>query len=283
MDTTAATLTSAPEVLAAFVEARFTLVGFTPQEEEALAPVFQQMGGLSRFFPANVDPLAPAIASSAAVILNLTPDLVQTGWIDAQQLHDLKPPLVAVGSHDVLVTMGVVQSMAGEVLTRPFTNEELVFRAWRCIARASRRTLSSGAVLRKTRILIADDDRAMVGLATGILSSQAFECHEARDGWQALDLARMLLPDLLILDVNMPLMKGFDVLKTLRDDPSTSTLKVLMFTAAGRHEEVVRGISLGANGYLCKPFRPFDFIRRVREVLAHAPGVPGEANTEPVR
>jgi DNA-binding response OmpR family regulator len=72
-----------------------------------------------------------------------------------------------------------------------------------------------------------------------------------------------LVPDLLILDVNMPFINGFDVLSALRDDPSTSAMNILMLTAADSPEDMTRGTKLGATAYLCKPFRPFQFVLRI--------------------
>jgi CheY-like chemotaxis protein len=267
------------ETLAVFADSRFAFVGFTPEEAEAVAAVLGEAGGLSRTFPIDLDPLAAEIERSTAVILNVTLDVAQTPWIEAQSLLALKPPLVAVGSLDVLMNLVAIQSRAYEVLVRPFSNGEFVFRIWRCLTRAAITTDSRGNASHKRRILVADDDPSISALTTGLLRGRGFECHEARNGRQALELARTLLPELLILDVNMPLMNGLDVLRALREDPSTAALKVLLFTGSDSPNQVKSGLDLGASGYLRKPFRPFDFLRRVKEILPDLPVPPGKSNT----
>jgi DNA-binding response OmpR family regulator len=116
-------------------------------------------------------------------------------------------------------------------------------------------------------VLVADDDPSVLALAVGILRGRGLECHPAKDGKQALELARTVLPELLILDIHMPFLNGLDVVAALREDPSTSSMKILMFTGDDDPAVVKLSTRLGANSYLCKPFRPLDFLRRVRGLL----------------
>ena len=267
------------EALVVFAESRFGFVGFEREEAREVAAILAEAGGLSRSFATDVEPVAPEIELCTAIIPNLVPGVAQSRWIEPQSLRALKPPLVVVGSLDVLTNLAVIQSRASEVVIRPFSSDELAFRIWRCLTRAAAATGVRGDLSSKRRILVADDDQSIATLAMGLLRGRGFECHGARDGRTALELARTLLPELLILDVNMPLMNGLDVLKALREDPSTAALKVLLFTGSDSPEQVMSGMQLGASGYIRKPFRPFDFLRRVREIVPEPQAPSGKANT----
>ena len=107
----------------------------------------------------------------------------------------------------------------------------------------------------------------MTALVGRILENRGFECTRAENGWKALELTRCLLPDLLVLDVNMPFVNGFNILSALRNDPGTSSMKILMLTGADSPEDVIQGLGRGASAYLCKPFQPFEFVRHIKELF----------------
>ena len=97
------------------------------------------------------------------------------------------------------------------------------------------------------------------------------EGHEvtiARDGQQALDAIRASRPDLVLLDVMMPIKTGFEVLQELRADEAIAATKVLMLTAKGRETDTAKGIALGADAYMTKPFSTKELAERVRQLLS---------------
>ncbi|MDP6585611.1 MAG: response regulator transcription factor [Anaerolineales bacterium] len=96
------------------------------------------------------------------------------------------------------------------------------------------------------------------------LDLEGFSVHEAYDGKDALDQIRKVLPDLVILDVMMPKMDGFETLAVLREN---SNVPVIMLTARGEEDDRVRGLELGADDYITKPFSPRELVGRVRAVL----------------
>ena len=204
---------------------------------------------------------ASELDTYSAVLLNLS-QRPGSSWLSEQELMSLKAPLLAVGTSEELTPLQAIHAHGGELLSRPVTSDELLVRIRRFVARK--------APPRKQRIVIADDDSSILALTAGILRGRGFECHEATDGRQALELARTLLPDLLILDLNMPFVSGFEILAALRNEPGTAAMTILLFTAAGGQEEVTRGTELGASSYLCKPFRPFDFLQRIKLLLPPA-------------
>lgn len=117
---------------------------------------------------------------------------------------------------------------------------------------------------RKYRILVVDDERRMVGFIRLNLEQDSFEVIEAFNGTDALNRLRDSLPDLILLDVMMPDIDGFQVLRTIRE---ISQVPVIMLTAKGEEDDKVRGLELGADDYITKPFSPRELVSRVRAVL----------------
>jgi len=117
------------------------------------------------------------------------------------------------------------------------------------------------------KVLIADDEPNIVISLEFLLRREGFEVLVAVDGEEALAKARAERPDLVLLDVMMPKMNGFDVCQALRSDPELASMRVLMLTAKGRETEVSKGLGLGADGYMTKPFSTKDLVAQVRLLL----------------
>ena len=120
------------------------------------------------------------------------------------------------------------------------------------------------------RILIADDEPNIVTSLEFLMRRCDYEVEVARDGEEALRLAATFRPDLVLLDVMMPLANGFEVCRRLRQNPALSGVKIVMLTAKGRDSERHRGFELGANAYVTKPFSTKDLVSTVRGLLPAA-------------
>jgi DNA-binding response OmpR family regulator len=118
--------------------------------------------------------------------------------------------------------------------------------------------------LQDRRILVVDDEVRMVRFIRLNLEHDGFQVIEAYNGMQALERMRTSLPDLVLLDVMMPDIDGFEVLRTIRE---ISQVPVIMLTAKGEEDDRVRGLELGADDYITKPFSPREMVSRVRAVL----------------
>ena len=114
------------------------------------------------------------------------------------------------------------------------------------------------------RILVVDDEQRMIRFIRMNLDLEGFSVHEAYDGKDALNQVRKVMPDLEILDVMMPKMDGFETLGLLRE---TSNVPVIMLTARGDEDDRVRGLELGADDYVTKPFRLGVLLARIRAQL----------------
>jgi two-component system, OmpR family, alkaline phosphatase synthesis response regulator PhoP len=118
------------------------------------------------------------------------------------------------------------------------------------------------------RILIVDDEPNIVISLEFLMKKEGFEVAVAGDGDEALATVASFNPDLLLLDVMMPKKSGFEVCEALRADPARAALKIVMLTAKGRDTEVAKGLALGADAYITKPFSTKDLVLKVKEMLA---------------
>ena len=118
------------------------------------------------------------------------------------------------------------------------------------------------------RILIADDEPNIVISLEFLLRREGYEVVVATNGVAALDSVREQRPDLAILDVMMPQRNGFEVCQDLRGDPEMQGLRIFMLIAKGRDTEVAKGLALGADHYMTKPFSTRELVARVKALLA---------------
>jgi len=117
------------------------------------------------------------------------------------------------------------------------------------------------------KVLIADDEPNIVTSLEFLMRKCDYEVRIARDGEEALRLAQDFQPDVLLLDVMMPLCDGFEVCRRIRGNPATRGVRIVMLTAHGRDAEIDRGLALGADAYITKPFSNKDLVAKVRELL----------------
>ena len=117
------------------------------------------------------------------------------------------------------------------------------------------------------KILIADDEPNILISLEYLMKREGFEVHLARDGQEALDMLRSVRPRLVMLDVMMPRMSGFEVCQALRADEALKSTLVLMLTAKGRDTDVAKGLGVGADAYVTKPFSTKELVQKVRQML----------------
>jgi DNA-binding response OmpR family regulator len=119
----------------------------------------------------------------------------------------------------------------------------------------------------KRRVLIVDDEPNIVLSLEFLLRQQGYEVRVARDGEEALAAAEDWRPDLMVLDVMLPGLDGFEVCRRLRERPENAGLKILLLTARGREVERIRGLEEGADAYVRKPFSTRQLMITVAELL----------------
>ena len=120
-------------------------------------------------------------------------------------------------------------------------------------------------------VLIADDEPNIVISLEFLLEQDGYRVLLARDGNEALEAIEREIPDLVLLDVMLPRLSGYDVCQRIRQDPALAQVKVIMLTARGREVEVTKGLALGADAYVTKPFSTRDLLEQIRRQLGDAP------------
>jgi DNA-binding response OmpR family regulator len=129
------------------------------------------------------------------------------------------------------------------------------------------------------KIMVADDDRDMVDLLSYFLKGHGYDVVRAFDGEQAIKRWRETLPDLVILDLQMPKLDGFEVCRQMRSETNSM---VLILTARDHEDDEIRGLEMGADDYLRKPFSPRQLMARIKAIMRRASNTRGTSNTSTV-
>jgi DNA-binding response OmpR family regulator len=117
------------------------------------------------------------------------------------------------------------------------------------------------------KILIADDEPNIVAALEFLLQQSGYEVHIAQNGDEALELVKACVPDLVLLDVMMPKKSGYEVCTRIRERADWRHIKVVMLSAKGRDAEVNKGLSMGADLYVTKPFSTRELMTKIKELL----------------
>ena len=120
------------------------------------------------------------------------------------------------------------------------------------------------------RILIAEDEESIVASLDFLMRRAGYATCIARDGPAALLRVADFAPDLVLLDIMLPGLSGFDICARIRENPALAATRVLMLTARGSNADEARGMAAGADGYVTKPFATQELVARVRELLGAA-------------
>ncbi len=118
------------------------------------------------------------------------------------------------------------------------------------------------------RVLIADDEPNIVISLEFLLQQAGYQVQVAHDGQEAWEAIQRQPPDLVLLDVMMPRLSGFDLCQKIRENPAWQPMRIVMLTAKGREVEVSKGLALGADAYISKPFSTQELLAQVSDLLA---------------
>jgi DNA-binding response OmpR family regulator len=122
------------------------------------------------------------------------------------------------------------------------------------------------------RILIVDDEPNIVLALELLMKKEGYEVHTVNDGESAFQAAQQLHPDLILLDIMMPKMDGYEVCQMIRSDALLKDISIIMLTAKGREVEKEKGLALGADHYITKPFSTREVVMKVKEFLSAKSG-----------
>lgn len=119
------------------------------------------------------------------------------------------------------------------------------------------------------KILVVDDEPNIVLILEFLLQREGYRVEKAYNGLQALDVANIFQPDIIVLDVMMPGMDGFEVARKMRNNPALESAKIVFLTAKGTQRDKESGYASGAEYYLIKPFDNDDFVNTINEIMAY--------------
>lgn len=122
-------------------------------------------------------------------------------------------------------------------------------------------------VSKKYKILIVEDEPDIMELVMVTLSNDDYELIQAMDGLDGLEKGRTASPDLILLDIMLPKMNGYDICRELKNAPATKDIPIVMLTAFGQKREIEEGYKVKADDYIVKPFEPVKLRQRVKTIL----------------
>jgi len=117
------------------------------------------------------------------------------------------------------------------------------------------------------KILIIEDDRDIVNLVKLTLELEGFEVFAAFDGQEGWERIESQRPDSILLDLRLPKLDGFQVLKRLKSNQATSRIPIVILTATAQKKSIARGLAAGADAYITKPFEPLELVQKICQVL----------------
>lgn len=186
------------------------------------------------------------------------------------QLMRSRRPILLIGQVDeVEKKMPEIVGVEHDFILRPFQPEELLLRTDQLITSVEAE-LPAGRRFGLRCVLIAEDEEVTNALIATILKGGGFECVSVLNGLQAIEIIKRKKPDVVLLDVLMPQLGGFDTLAALRRMPEMQDLPVIMLTGCSHENDIVRGFQLGAADYIVKPFNARELIARVDRIVCNA-------------
>ena len=251
---------------------RIGLVGLPPNEALRLTVALERAeAGVVSFAP-DEPPDREQVEACDAVVVHVDPETAGSPWLGASNGVSGRRPLLLAGSRESLLGLDpAVQATASEFLMDPWQPEEALVRLCHAVAapRAAAPPTPGGGkapVVTRATVLVADDDPTVLTLVRASIKNFGMECHTVADGPAALESTRRIRPDLVVLDVNMPGMNGYEVLAAIRAEQIP--VRVLLLTARQQESDVVRGFALGADDYMVKPFSPMELVARLKRLLS---------------
>jgi CheY-like chemotaxis protein len=252
------------EITAALAGRRFGLCGFDAGEAQRISRALGSTNSLAMPFDEGLLDQSASVCDAMVIKLaSISPAGLRAAATSAV------PILVTSAGKALLEGAGAAYRWPRDFMTEPWSEAELLVRLFR-LFEPPRCTGAAAAGVPRSEplVLLADDDPELIALVEATLRHAGIACRTAENGLTALRLARELIPNLILLDVKMPIMDGFEVLETIRRDPDVQTLPVMLLTGCDEPRDVVRGSELRADEFLGKPVSPGFLLHRVKRLLS---------------
>jgi DNA-binding response OmpR family regulator len=258
METTAETIAPSDPVFALLMARRVAIVGFGPEEDTRLNALFSEAGASCHAFHGRALQLALRTCDVALVVVEeLQPVRIETFS---------KPVIACITPESLKHHTQWIRTAAFDWYYGPGTPNELLTRVTVALQRHGGPKRSNAG--RAFCVLLADDDPMIHDLFRVMIEGQSMLFRAVDDGRKALEVARDWQPDLVVLDVDMPFMNGFEVLAALKSDTATKEIPVIMITGNNQDSHIFRGLRLGAKDYVVKPFNAPAVLERIRQLRA---------------
>jgi len=248
---------------------RFALIGLTNEEayavSDALAQVYATADRVSgEAAQAGLDALAPyhAFIVDASAI-------TAEGFVSGIAPAEINRRQVLVIANEAQLREGHLESehLEWELIVSPLRIPELLVRLSRLMCRGEQRTTVRPPDDTAQRVLVVDDDQTVRALLSAVLGAAGFKCDCVPNASEALAAVAGGHHDLVLLDIGMPDIDGFRVLKALRrNDPARSPAVIIVTSATGE-DDILRGFGLGADDYVTKPFKPRELVARCHRAI----------------
>ena len=251
------------EITAGIAGRRFGLCGFGAGETERISRALCDIASLAMPFDERF------LEESAQVCDALIIKLSSLSPVGLRVAAGSRAPILVTGPGEALLLgAGAAYSWPRDFMCEPWTEAELVVRLFRLLQPPASVTAAARESRTEPLVIMADDDPEMLALVDVTLRNDGIACRTAENGLTALRLARELVPDLILLDVRMPKMDGFEVLATIRADPGIQMVPVILLTGCNDPADILRGSELHADDYLGKPVSPNILLNRVKRLLS---------------
>ena len=255
---------AALEISAAMAGRRFGLCGFDERELQRIAAILR--GTASFAVPIDERLFAESSRVCDVIVIKLFSLSIET----LRAAAGSTAPVLAVAPSQMLLTgTGGAYRWPSDFVDESWSDAELALRMFRLVGSCHQPSSDNTRKLRtEPLVLLADDDPEWVALVSMTLRNDGIVCRTADGGLACLRLAREVSPDLIVLDVCMGGMNGFEVLETIRRDPALQATPVALLTGCDEPADVARGSELRADDYLVKPVSANVLLNRVKRLLS---------------
>lgn len=245
---------------------RFALIDFESLELKAILTMLDEIGAFSRAVDSGQIRTYPSVLDAF--------DICVCGLSHLPVDDELRMPFDSAGKPVLLVgTLEEIlrqslqhQRGTRDFLVKPWHPHDLLLRSFHLLQEAG--PIESGyASTMEPTVIIADDDATTTSLIAALLRKHQVKSVIARDGGEAIQAVNNSQAQVMVLDVNMPKLDGFEVLQTIKHSPAVAPIKVAMLTSRQQETDIVRAFGLGADDYVVKPFNPLELVSRVKRLL----------------
>jgi len=252
------------------------LIGCTPARANFLRSAFEQVTANTRVLRLFDRPEDESIEDCDLAIMHVGQEALASGWLTPEAFPSGTALIVSGTRRERGSLAPALQARASHFLVETWDPEEVLMEAYLAVSRRPALAVTPaqqtpaemspvGQAQARTRVLIADDDALILTVVGSTIENYGMSCQRVDNGEDALRQIRELLPQIAVLDVNMPGLDGFEVLAAVRAEKLP--VLVVLLTARQREGDILRGFQLGADDYLVKPFNPLELMARLRRLV----------------